>query len=100
MLVCNSPEGRRWFVRGPDVPDSVWPTDSPGSDSIAVDLLRGHAKEEGPADVYVDTWIDGEKGGQFSVKEDSVRITSTLVLSLLWWENESFLLDLLKNDLD
>ena len=51
MLVCNDKTGRRWFVRGPEVPPGLWPVDIPGRNTIAHDLLNG-VEGSSPEDVY------------------------------------------------
>lgn len=94
MIVCNEPGRRRWFTRGPDVPESLWPRDSPNAWTCAHDLLNGSSNREGPTDVQADGWIAHEGSRRYSIREDSIRIGHDLVLSLLWWKNEQQLLDL------
>src|SRR3546814_15895729 len=37
LLVCHGPNGRRWFKRGPAIPDRWFPRDEIDSDSDALD---------------------------------------------------------------
>ncbi|HVG20257.1 MAG TPA: ImmA/IrrE family metallo-endopeptidase [Blastocatellia bacterium] len=90
MIICNEVGvGRRWFIRGPDVPDALWPREMPRGETIAFELLHGESKRSGPLNVYADGWINHPDARRYKVREDSVKITPRLVLSLLWWENES-----------
>lgn len=94
IIVCNEQGRRRWFSRGPDVPDELRLRDTPGAYTCAYDLLRGSSAAEGPTDVQSDGWISHPGARRYSLREDSVRIGHGLVLSILWWKDESQLLDL------
>lgn len=43
-------------------------------------------------------WINHPKARHYVVTEDSIRVNSGLVLTLLWWEDEQQLLDLADED--
>ncbi len=96
MLVCNESGSRRWkwFVRGPEVPESIWPADQPAADSLAYDLLHGSGREAGPSDVSAAAWFDRERAERYAVCEQSLR-SDKFVLSLLWWRDERQLLEML-----
>lgn len=94
VLICTGPERRRWFFRGTDVPNALRLKDVPGAYTYAYDLLRGGRKEEGPVNVQADGWIDRYDARRYTVTEDSIKISDDLVLTLLWWRDESQLLDL------
>ena len=47
-----------------------------------------------PADVDSDVWFTHEDAHKYVVREDSLKITSDLVLSILWWKDESQILAL------
>lgn len=99
MIVCSEPGRRKWFIRGPDVPDVLWPRDEPGRDSVAYDLLKGTEQTEGSVDIYADQWINHRDSRRYSLQEDSIILGKTgLVLSLLWWKNEQQLLNLQEQD--
>lgn len=97
MLVCNDKSGRKWFVRGPDVSESLWPLDSPGHDTLAYDLLHG-ADTASPQDIYADQWLARTERHSYSLREDSIRGPHGQVLSLLWWTNEDPLRELADED--
>ena len=96
MVVCSNTAGRKWFVRSPELEEvNLWPRRGLSKDSLAFGLLRGMKSANAPEDVDADAWIDHRDAGDYIVKEDSVKITPDLVLTLLWWKNESQLRDLL-----
>lgn len=94
MVLCCGPKGRKWFVRGDDVPEELFPRREPGPGSVAHRLLRDPASSGGCEEVDCDDWFAHEDAGRYVVREDSRRIAKNLVLTLLWWEDESQLLDL------
>lgn len=92
MIVCNDIKGRRWFTRGPDVPEKLWPCRSLDKESIAYDLLTGNSTNPNPTNMPADVWIDHRDAHQYLIREHSFKITNELVLTLLWWKDESQLL--------
>ena len=94
MIVCNELGRRRWFMRGPDVPELLWPRETPGAYTCAYDLIHKSAKKEPATDVQADGWIDHPRSKYYSLREHSIVISTDLILSLLWWQDERQLLDL------
>jgi len=94
MIVCSDRQGRRWFRRGPDVPAVLWPHERLNPRTIAYDILTKNAPPPGPVDIGADGWISHRDAHQYAVREDSVRVTDDLVLTLIWWRDERQLLDL------
>lgn len=94
MIVCNDRERRRWFRRGPNVPDVLWPHDRVNPLTIAYDILHEGVSPRGPVDLGADGWFSHREAGQYAIREDSMRVTDDLVLTLLWWKDERQLLDL------
>jgi hypothetical protein len=94
MIVCTELGQRRWFIRGPDVPETLWPRSEPGCHTVAGGLIQGTAAAKGPVDVYADGWFDHPDAHRYTVREDSVWISMRLVLSLLWWKDERQLIEL------
>lgn len=97
MIVCNEAKKGRWtwFKRSPDIPKKIWPRDRPGRDTIAFDLLQGLETRSFPTMVPADNWIEHPDSCRYSIHEDSTLIGDGVVLSLLWWKDESQLADLL-----
>jgi hypothetical protein len=100
MIVCNEKNGRRrWFVRSSDIPRSLWPRNKPASYTIASEILRGVAQPQGPVEVSSAGWFDCPGSDRYAIQEDSLQITTELVLSLLWWKDERQLIEMEENDL-
>jgi Zn-dependent peptidase ImmA (M78 family) len=94
MLICNSKKGREWFLKSKDLPAPIWPVDEPGTKTVAFELLRGAATLCPPVDIPADEWFTHPRSGEYTIHEESVRITDEFVLSLLWWKDENQLIDL------
>jgi Zn-dependent peptidase ImmA (M78 family) len=98
MLVCCNSKRRLWFTRHPDLPKEIWPNDIPGDDSIAARILRGLEPKKEPVEKHAECWVNHPKADNYVVKEHSRKIAKDLVLSLIWWENEDQLVDLIDNE--
>jgi hypothetical protein len=93
MLVCTERTGRKWFVRSPLVPDTLWPLRAPGSATVAARLLAGAApSSQAPEVVDADDWIDHPNAKNYEIVEDSRLVGDGLVMSMLWWQNEAQIL--------
>jgi len=97
MLICCEPGGKRWkwHLQGPDVPRELWPVDLPGRGTIASGMLNG-GPARGPCEVGAWGWFVHPDADRYSVHEDSIQIPGC-VLTLLWWKDESQLLDLVRD---
>jgi Zn-dependent peptidase ImmA (M78 family) len=93
MLIYSEGGKRKWFIRGEDVPDAIWPLDAPKPATTAADLLTGKSEQKAQA-IQADGWIEHQRSKWYEVVEHSVRVSSAGVLSLLWWKDERQLLDL------
>jgi hypothetical protein len=93
MVLYITGEGRKWVVRGPDVPAVLKLKDEPTPTTLAYDLLHGSQPPDGPLDVYADGWFGHDDADRYSVREDSIRV-GTGVLTILWWKDERQLIDL------
>jgi hypothetical protein len=100
MIVCTDNGRRRWFIRGPDVSEVLWPRERPSQNTVASDLLQGKAMPSGSVDVCADGWLDHPDAGRYAVREDSRKIGEDLILSILWWKDERQLLDLDEDEED
>lgn len=94
MLVCNSAVGREWYVASSTIEKRLWPVDRLGQVTQAAALLNRRPQATGPQDVRADHWIKNFRADQYWIKEDSILWTNQSVLSLIWWEDESQLIDL------
>jgi hypothetical protein len=95
VVVVSDAQRMRWFRRGPDVPESLWPH-VPGRKTFAYDIARRKA-DSGSDHVYVDEWFSGAVE-RHRIHEDSRRLTDDLVLSILWWTDESPLQEIVERD--
>ncbi len=93
LLVCNGPEKLEWFVPNPEVRGKVFLERRPGRGSIAEELLRGNRGEAGGREVRSDAWFNDRNAVNHWVHEDSLRTSDGSVLSLLWWKDESQLIE-------
>jgi hypothetical protein len=92
MLVCNSRKGREWYIPSSEVRERLWPVDVPGPWTLAAALLKGESPIS-PADKRADQWIKNYHPERYWIKEDSKRWYDGSILTLLWWEDESQLID-------
>ncbi|MBI4467757.1 MAG: ImmA/IrrE family metallo-endopeptidase [Acidobacteria bacterium] len=91
MLVCNNVKEMEWVVFGSGT-RGLWPQ-IPGPDTYAYDILKGR-KEEASGDILATSWFEHPVAERYSVHEHSIRAYKGLVLSLLWWQNETMLSNL------
>jgi len=98
MIICSELGRRKWFIPGPDIPREIWPRDAAGVYTCAYDLFHGNHNEEPPTDVQADGWITHPQSRKYSIREHSKKISHDLVLTLLWWKNESQLLGLQEDE--
>jgi IrrE N-terminal-like domain len=98
MLISFQRGSKRWewHMRSPMVPKELWPADLPSSEALAYDLLQG-SSDCAPCEVGSWGWFEHPDADRFSVHEDSIRVMDR-VLSLLWWKDESQLLELAGDD--
>lgn len=94
MVVCYSQHGRQWYIVGPDVPGALWPHKELNHDTDAFTLLYGSSKPTRPTTTDADLWIDHRSSSRYMICEHSIRVGAE-ILVLLWWKDESQILDLL-----
>lgn len=85
LAVCYSRGKREWFVRGPKLPEGLFPNYELHPDTSAFELL--YTDRWGKTSMTLSkgsTWLDRRDAGQFRFKEQSVKIAKDRVLSLLW----------------
>jgi len=97
MVICSEDGIRKWFVRGPDVPESLWPQEAPTAYTVAADLLKGRTSTS-PNTIRADGWISRRGSREYYVVEDSRRIGPTTILTMIWWKDERQLLDISEDE--
>jgi hypothetical protein len=98
IVVWTEEGGRKWFIRGPEVPDSIWPREQPRRDTLAYDLFQGKSATKRPLEIYADSWIVHPSAHSHSIFEDSINVGPGQVLTLLWWKNERPLLEIAERE--
>lgn len=98
MLVCLERSKRKWFIRGDEVPSTVWPLESPKPATVASDVLRGISNTSKATPIQADGWIEHPRSKWYEIIEHSISISPTLILTLLWWKDEKQLLDLSEDE--
>jgi hypothetical protein len=58
MLICYSDTGREWFVRGPDVPQQLWPPEKPSAGTYTLELLKSATERELKGESPAAAWFD------------------------------------------
>lgn len=91
VLVASDGLRRKWFRRGPHIPQSLWPQD-PGPATFARDIASRKIAF-GSGEVSADQWFSGTRRTH-RVHEDSRRLADDLVLSMIWWRDERSLHEL------
>ncbi len=88
-----------WAVRGEDVPSGLRMRSRPGGTTVAYEVLRG-APSTGVSSVCADGWFEHDDADRYNVCEDTVRVGSSNVLTLLWWKDERQLIDFESDESD
>jgi hypothetical protein len=98
MLIFLENGKRKWFIRGDDVPDLLWPHEFPPNATYAADLIGDRMLDNAAGAVQADGWIDHPQSRWYEVYEHSCRISKSGILTLLWWKDEKQLLDLARDE--
>lgn len=98
MLIFSDSGWRKWFRRGPDIPEILWPREQPKRDTVASDLMQGRHNVRTPLEIYADSWIGHRDAHRYGVVEDSIKVGPSQVLTLIWWKDERPLLALEEED--
>lgn len=94
MLICNSPHRREWYIPNSDLRNKVWPELRPGSGSLAYSLLNGQERALAPKEVGAGEWVTHRNAQNYWIHEDSRFVANGIVLTLLWWKDETQLIDI------
>lgn len=94
MVVCSSLSKRVWFKASSELEGLLWPNNQTSRDTLAYELLKRSDYGEATDEVDADAWIDHERASDYPLVESSVKMTPDLVVSILWWKDQSQLRDL------
>lgn len=93
IVVCSNQQGYRWSWRHPEIPLALRINRIISKHSVAQNLhMDAEYMASGPTSVDADEWVSHANVEDYVVTEDSVRIGRGSVLSLVWWHDESSLL--------
>jgi hypothetical protein len=71
-------------VRGPSVPSKWFPQNDLDADSFAMSVLFGNGPEDSsPRKIGTDAWFDRRDAERFEVHEQTIRIGSDEILTLV-----------------
>jgi Zn-dependent peptidase ImmA (M78 family) len=94
ILICNGFRKREWFVASSEVRNKIFLGSRPGKGSIAEALLRGDRSDLVPREVRSDAWVSHRNASNHWLHEDSIPVSDGSVLSLLWWKDETQLIEI------
>jgi len=94
MVICSSLSKRVWFKASSEVEGMLWPNNQTSRDTLAYELLKRSDYGEAADEVDADAWINHENAADYVLVESSMKVTPELVVSILWWKDQSQLRDL------
>jgi Zn-dependent peptidase ImmA (M78 family) len=94
MVICSSLTKRVWFKASAELEGLLWPNNQTSKDTLAYELLKRSDYGEATDEVDADAWIDHESAEDYALVESSVKVTPKLVVSVLWWKDQSQIRDL------
>ena len=77
-----------------EVKGKIWLEKRPLPGSIAEALLRGDRSDISAREVRSDAWFGHRNAPNHWIHEDSILVSDGSVLSLLWWKDESQLIEI------
>lgn len=79
-------------VRWPEVPHFIWPKEELHHETYAMEVLCGKSIDSGgPKRIDAGFWFDTRNAYDHDVYEHSIKGYGELVLSMIWWKDESML---------
>jgi hypothetical protein len=81
-------------VANGEVKGKIWLENRPLRGSIAEALLHGDQSDSSAREVRSDAWFSHRNAANHWIHEDSILVSVGSVLSLLWWKDESQLIEI------
>lgn len=91
FVVCHNRSGRRWFVRGPKVPEYWFPKKEPDADSSVLTALYGSSPRSSRKLVSAEAWFDRQGAAKYRVYEQTMRVSSEETLSIVALRDKAML---------
>ena len=85
ILVCSVAGRRQWFFRSTLAPQDYWPYTEPRPGTATFDVLHKPFEKGLVRNVTGDSWIGHPTARNQPIREEAIRLTPRLVLSLLTW---------------
>lgn len=94
MVICHSEQGRNWFARSSLIPSRWFPQDQLDPASYAFDVLFGRKTDDSmPRKIGADAWFDRDEAQHYEIQEQTIRLSSTEILTLLHVREASMLIE-------
>jgi hypothetical protein len=94
LLICHGKGGRKWFTRSMDVSEKWFPQAELSAESFAFGLLFGNGSDDFmPRKIGADAWFDRNEANYYELREQSIRISSEEIITLLLIDEEKMLSD-------
>ena len=88
VLVCHNRDGRRWFIRHPDVPERLFPNNELSPESKSFEVVFGD-EEKTRNIIRGDAWFNWDCAARYDVHEETIKIPQKeQALILLTWKNK------------
>lgn len=94
ILLYFEGDTRKWFKANKGVPKTLYPAEILDAGTVSAQLLEDEDGRDEIADVRADRWFYHPKADRYYIKESCFRTSRTSVVTLLWWEDESQIIDL------
>jgi Zn-dependent peptidase ImmA (M78 family) len=85
ILICSEAGKRRWFFRSGFVPQSFWPYAKPRPGTATFDVLHRPFEKGLVRNLTGESWIGHPTARNQPIREEAIRLTPRLVLSLITW---------------
>lgn len=94
VLLCTS-DGIKWHVRNSSVPKAFFIERNLSEETGASQLLSGRCADQKELSNYLPSyhWCSVKMKKEYDVLESSYLLSSNCVLTLLWWQDESQIVD-------
>ena len=97
MVVSNGTT-RDWYRLGPDVPVRLRPHAMLHDGCGPLQILKSGERFSEPVTVEADMWIDHRRADRYEIVEHCFRVSDDRVVTLLWWQDESQIIDLIEEE--
>lgn len=91
ILICHENKGMRWFRRGKDVPNTLFPKRELDPESYAMDVLYKRSAQRTPNKIGADAWFDFSYADRYEVYEHSIATTTGQILTMISWRDDAML---------